>query len=347
MVYNKNLADLTIDAVTSIRDEALGRFDWLEEFKKFGGNPEKVKRCQFFVHNLCEMQKKNQKWTPRHALHQRWLDEYKSAYPQTLQDAPSTLTMPLPSFASIPVPDDPLEAFPASLRLDTELDKSIIDEILSLDNSTWTKGSSAKHRVCSAIHFGLPSPRFPQMQYRGSKNLGSLESKIIAALKDTGAVFTSITINMYLNGDHMLEHNDHNLPEWPMQTLFVFGTFLGGALRIGGGLVQGTGSFRINGNVNHEVQAVEAGTRYSIVSYAKNLSAKTDPDRIADLVALGYPMPAMGTIDMPLPAMSSTTSLPSTIYMPRMPSFGPVSNDAVEIAVPDDSVEAYITHLAD
>jgi hypothetical protein len=210
-------------------------------------------------------------------------------------NATITRHIPMPRFASTPNP-----ASLSSYRLAIELDQSIIDEILALDESMWTKGSSAKHRQCSAIHFGLPSPRFPAMQYRGSTRLGSLESKIIAALKRTDAVFTSITINRYSVGEHMLEHIDHNLPEWPMQTLFVFGEFTGGDLRIGSGLVHGNGCFRINGNVSHEVQVVEAGTRYSIVSYAKNLSTKTNPNRIVDLLARGYPLP-MGTDDMPLP----------------------------------------------
>ena len=111
LVYNKNIADLTIDAVKSIRDEALGRLEWLEEFRRLGGNPEKVKRCQFFVHNLCEMQKK-QKWTPRMALHQQWLDEYKLACTHTLQFSTDVIpSIPMPRFASS---SPPTSSWPAS-----------------------------------------------------------------------------------------------------------------------------------------------------------------------------------------------------------------------------------------
>lgn len=76
-VYNMPVSELTHDHVKKIRDEALTRTEWLTQFKAVGGSPDKLVRAQFFVHNLCEMQKK-QRWVPRSELHRQWLEDYKN-----------------------------------------------------------------------------------------------------------------------------------------------------------------------------------------------------------------------------------------------------------------------------
>ena len=93
----------------------------------------------------------------------------------------------------------------------------------------------------------------------------------------------------------MERHNDHDLPDHPMQITCIFGEFTGGTLCFftddGSKCVHGIGNYMINGNIDHEVSVVESGVRYSIISYCKNLTTKTNPDRVAELRSLGYPIP--------------------------------------------------------
>ena len=171
----------------------------------------------------------------------------------------------------------------------------IVDQIMALPNHAWTKGSSGAYRKCSAIHFGLPSQRFPNMRFRGSTHHKDLEAEIVSLFATTGTAFTNIIINKYVPGCSMDRHNDHDLPDFPMQVACIVGEFTGGSLHFftpqGTQSVYGVGNYMINGNIDHEVSVVESGVRYSIISYCKNLTTKTNPDRVAELRSLGYPIP--------------------------------------------------------
>ena len=197
---------------------------------------------------------------------------------------------------------------------------------MALPDSSWTKSSSAGYRQCLAMHFGLPSQRFPKQMFRGSSQHSELESMLLEAFKDANASFGNMIINKYNAGCFMDRHSDGNLIDYPMQILVVFGKFTGGALIVFGS--NGTeynitqpGAYIINGNCEHKVLPIESGTRYSIITYCKNLTPKTDANIIEQLRAKGYPIPSL--LSLPPPTSLPPTS-PATLPVAQdLPNFAP------------------------
>ena len=76
-IFGIEAGKLTVEHLREVRRVANTKVDWIQTFKKYGGKPEKMKRLQFYVHNLCELRRR-QKWNPRDENHKVLINDYMS-----------------------------------------------------------------------------------------------------------------------------------------------------------------------------------------------------------------------------------------------------------------------------
>lgn len=211
-------------------------------------------------------------------------------------------------------------AEPALRELDIEMPLALQQKIESVPHEDWTKKSSASYRHCDMIHFGLGPACWPSQIPKGSSRLSDLQADILRFITKVqpDLKFTSMIINRYKaqkGKSSMGDHVDKNLPDFPWQLVCVWagrnkdgskGKFSGGSLQCRDycGSKCGEGVFLLNGNVLHGVSPVSKGTRYSLITYCKNLSATTPIARIDDLRRWRFPMP---NIAVPASLLRSTT----------------------------------------
>ena len=167
----------------------------------------------------------------------------------------------------------PARATPAATR-PTVVPVDIQDAIKAVPDGGWSR-STAAYRVCKSLHFGLGVPCNNYVT-KGSVKFAALETLLLAFVRKFDVDFTSIVVNRYKVGDEMGEHRDRNMAGHTVQMVGVFGDFEGGVLlvRHPSGEVQtlGPGAHLMESSSPHWVDRVTKGVRFSIVSYAKDVS---------------------------------------------------------------------------
>ena len=156
--------------------------------------------------------------------------------------------------------------------LPTEVPTQIQKLITNLPGNAWSS-SSAGYRACKALHFGLGVPCNKYIT-KASRHHAILEAALVSFARRFDVSFTSIIVNRYVIGNEMGEHRDLNLAGHAIQMVGVFGEFEGGDLFVklpsGQEQVLGQGARLMNANNPHRVSRVSKGTRYSVISYAKD-----------------------------------------------------------------------------
>ena len=197
--------------------------------------------------------------------------------------------------------------------------------VAEVRKSSWMVSNSARYRKCRALHFGLSINRFKKQTWFGkaSERLPDLQRLIISHVKKIHPTicFSSFILNMYVAGNLMGRHDDRNLVGHSMQVVFIWGDYQGGDLvvyRHDGSPVRvakGPVSLLMDGNVQHEVTAVTRGTRYSIITYAKETFAACPAEVRHSLIQMGFPLPDVGLHCIPSQAVGPQ-ALPGSQWGP-------------------------------
>jgi hypothetical protein len=180
--------------------------------------------------------------------------------------------------------------------------------VAEVPKSSWMVSNSARYRKCSALHFGLVVHRFQKTWLgKASERFPDLQRLIIGHVKKIhpDICFSSFILNRYVAGNLMGRHDDKNLQGHSTQAVFIWGDFLGGELAVykddGSPIVvpKGPVGLLMDGNAKHEVAAVTSGTRYSIVTYAKQTFAGCPAEVKCSLTQMGFPLPDIGVSGIP------------------------------------------------
>ena len=108
---------------------------------------------------------------------------------------------------------------------------------------------------------------------------------------------------MYVAGNLMGRHDDRNLVGHSMQVVFIWRDYQGGDLVV----------YRHDGSPAPvaKVTAVARGTRYSIITYAKETFAACPAEVRHSLIQMGFPLPDVGLHCIP-PRAAGPQGLPGS-----------------------------------
>ena len=198
-----------------------------------------------------------------------------------------------PGMPSISV--TPMDDTIALEKLPNVFPAELVQAIENIPEGMWNKPKADSYRKCSSVHFGLGPIMYPHQVPKGSSLLEDLEKLLVEWAKMVKSIpFTSMIINRYAQGQGMGLHIDHNLPDYPLQIVSIFGEFKGGILECydeAHSKGETDGVYILNANIPHHVSEVVAGTRYSFITYCKNIGANTPENQKDRVTQAGYPLP--------------------------------------------------------
>ena len=122
--------------------------------------------------------------------------------------------------------------------------------------------------------------------------------------------FTTTQAARYEVEEGMPEHGDDNLPGHTWRFVSVLGSFKGRQLWVQNhGLLAGTGTAVFDGARHHSVHPIQAGVRFSIVTYAKHFwRTPAAAEGGEHLDRLGFPLPPRQVQEQALPGFDSIVS---------------------------------------